>query len=91
MCCSAYVVVRYHISELFIFTDFAKSCGSLGHGPSALAVCCGHMCCCMLLHGTAARCSHLGFWASCHGHLMLCLLGHCQVLQLFCLGCMGSA
>jgi hypothetical protein len=63
--CSAYVVVRYHISELFTFTDFAKSCGSLGHGPSALVVCCGHMCCCMLLHSTAARCSHLGIlpWA----------------------------
>jgi hypothetical protein len=55
VCCSAYVLARYHISESFIFTDFAKLCGSLGHGPSALVVCCGHMCCCMLLHGTACH------------------------------------
>jgi hypothetical protein len=59
-CCGAYVVVRYCISELFVFTDFAMSCGSPGHGPSALAVCCSHVCCHVLLCGAAAGCSHLG-------------------------------
>jgi hypothetical protein len=58
--CSAYVVVRYHISRLFIFTDFAKSCSSPGHGLSTLVVCCGHMCCHVLLCGVAAGCSHPG-------------------------------
>jgi hypothetical protein len=36
--CGAYVTVRYCISRSVVFTDFAKSCGSPGRGPSVLAV-----------------------------------------------------
>jgi hypothetical protein len=49
MCCGAYVMVRYHISGLVIFTDFAKSCSSLGRSLFALAVHRGLVCCCALL------------------------------------------
>jgi hypothetical protein len=62
MLCGAYVTVRYRISRSVIFTDFAKSCGSPGCGPSTLAVRHGLMCCCALL-------GWRGCWVQPFGHL----------------------
>jgi hypothetical protein len=47
-------MVRYHISGLFIFTDL------LSCAVHQAMVCCGHMHCCVLLRGAAARYHHPG-------------------------------
>jgi hypothetical protein len=64
MLCGAYVMVRYRISGLVIFTDFAKSCSSPGHGPSALAVCCVLVRCCALLGWRGCRVQPFGHLAT---------------------------
>jgi hypothetical protein len=53
MHCGAYIVVRYHISKLFIFAGFTKSCSSPGCSLLASAVHHGLMLCRVLWHDMA--------------------------------------